>query len=158
MPTPLFQCGLCGAQWAAPEDAESRHCGLCRHDEPMARVGTVEETVDGWERAGRVLAHGELELGYRVSFEDEFRAREPESIFSIYDPEDRDVEPPLVTGQIYEIEETPAGPRYEIGLDVIYWMDDEESATKHIWHWEVEDVLERTKASVRLDDIRREIA
>lgn len=156
--TALYQCGRCGMQWTAPGESSARHCGDCRHDEEMNRIGTVDEETDGWEKAGRVLEHGELEQGYRVAFENEWRSGLPESLFTPTDPDDVDVEPPLITGEIYDGRETPAGPRYEVGLDTPYWAEDEECPTVHVNHWDVVRVLERTKASVRLDEIRSEVA
>lgn len=86
----LYRCGRCGGQWTAPPSHDSRNCGDCRHDEPMERIGTVDKRPDGWEDAGRTLEHGELEKGYRVSFEHERRAEEPASIFNPFSPEDCD--------------------------------------------------------------------
>jgi len=148
----LYRCPRCCVELAGPS-GKDRLCGYCNEDVTLEEVGTVDADPDGWEELGRTPEHGELEQGYRVSFENEHRARHAVSLLSLYDEDDVDVEAPLVTGEIYDQRDTPQGPRYEVGLDEPYWYD-ELPETVWVDHWEIEDVLERTKASARIADIR----
>lgn len=159
----LYECPRCTVQQVGPDIDDPRVCvcnriavGIDDEDVRLEKIGTVdvEEPVDGFERLGHSVET--LQKGFGVLYENDTRHKTEGGIYIDWDS---DTDP--VPGEIHGIEETRHGPRYEICPATEWWhlerdVDEEGVPEDHVWHWEIVEVTERTRASVRLEEIREE--
>jgi hypothetical protein len=156
--TGLYQCPRCTVQWAGPEDTEARLCSCHRvvaddSERQLQLIGTVEADESGWTRLG--VGAETLSVGFGVLFESDRRKRD--GAWTDWDSVD---EP--VPGEVVGVEETRYGPEYEISSKTAWWREEEgietDAPTDRVWHWEIVEVTERTRASARLADMREGVA
>lgn len=153
----LYQCPRCTVQWTGPEVDELRFCechnAVLLDDEKkkLEPIGTAETDEDGWNRLGPSAET--LQKGFGVLYENEHRLElEDNGVM-----QDWDTKEDPVPGEIHGVEDTQFGPRYEVCPDTDWWHPGREQSgapEDHIWHWEIVEVTERTRASVRLEEIR----
>lgn len=155
----LYQCQRCTRQLAGPETDELRVCE-CHHavtlddtEYRMKPVGTIETDEDGWSDLGP--AAEVLQKGFGVLYENDHRLQlEDNGVMQDWDTEDDPV-----PGEIHAVEETRYGPRYEVCPETDWWhpsREEEGAPHDHVWHWEIVEVTERTRASVRLEELREQ--
>lgn len=153
----LYQCPRCTVQWTGPDVDEPRLCECDRHvvfgdEKRLEAVGRVETDADGWDRLGP--AAETLQKGFGVLYENEHRLQlEDNGVMQDWDTEDDPV-----PGEIHGVVETRYGPRYEVCPDTDWWhpeREEEGAPHDHVWHWEIVEVTERTRASVRLEELRQ---
>ncbi|AAV44288.1 unknown (plasmid) [Haloarcula marismortui ATCC 43049] len=158
----LYQCPRCTRQMAEPETTDPRLCPCHRvvvgpdgdTERRFEAVGTVAETPNGWELLGNAAEI--LQQGFGVRYENGHRYRLKEGgLFQDFDTDDVPV-----PGEIHAVEATPHGPRYTVRPDTEWWSPewdvDDDVPEDHVWHWEIVEVTERTRASARLADIQSE--
>lgn len=154
----LYQCPRCSVQWAGPDVKELRVCECDRHvvfgdQQRLQPVGTVKADGGGWERLGP--AAETLQKGFGVLYENDHRYQlEDNGVM-----QDLDTGEDSVPGEIHGVEETRFGPRYEVCPDTDWWHPEREAdgaPHDHVWHWEIVEVTERTRPSVRLEELKRE--
>lgn len=154
----LYQCPRCSVQWSGPDVSEPRVCECERvvvrgESKRLEAVGTIETDETGWDRLGP--AAETLSVGFGVLYENDLRLQlEDNGVMQDFDTKDDPV-----PGEIHAVEETRYGPRYTVCPETDWWHPEREedgAPEDHVWHWEIVEVTERTRASVRLEEIRQE--
>ncbi len=156
----LYQCPRCTTQWSGPEVDEERVCECSRaaifgDDTHLEAIGTIETDEEGWTRLGPTVET--LQKGFCVLYENDLRKQLEDG-----GPwQDHDTKDEPVPGEIHAVEETRYGPRYKVCPETDWWHPGREETgapEDNVWHWEIVEVTERTRASVRLEEIRQKRA
>lgn len=155
----LYQCPRCTVQWTGPDADEPRICECSRvvifeDDATLEPIGTADTDESGWNRLGPSAET--LSKGFGVLYESDRRELEDNGVMQDWNTKDDPV-----PGEIHVVEETRYGPRYKICPEIEWWhpnRQEDGAPEDSVWHWEIVEVTERTRASVRLEELRKERA